>query len=90
MSYTLIDFYADWCGPCQVMKPVFAEIEKDYTGKIEFKKVDVDADSAMAAQYGIMSIPTFVILKDGKEISRKLGAMPKEALKSWLNSSLNS
>lgn len=90
MSYTLIDFYADWCGPCQVMKPVFAEIEKDYTGKIEFKKVDVDADSAMAAQYGIMSIPTFVILKDGKEVSRKLGAMPKEALKSWLNSSLNS
>lgn len=90
MSYTLIDFYADWCGPCQVMKPVFAEIEKDYTGKIEFKKIDVDADSAMAAQYGIMSIPTFVILKDGKEISRKLGAMPKEALKSWLNSSLNS
>lgn len=90
MSYTLIDFYADWCGPCQVMKPVFADIEKDYTGKIEFKKVDVDADSAMAAQYGIMSIPTFVILKDGKEISRKLGAMPKEALKSWLDSSLNS
>jgi thioredoxin 1 len=90
MSYTLIDFYADWCGPCQVMKPVFAEIEKDYTGKIEFKKVDVDADSAMAAQYGIMSIPTFVILKDGKEVSRKLGAMPKEALKSWLDSSLNS
>jgi thioredoxin 1 len=72
------------------MKPVFADIEKDYTGKIEFKKVDVDADSAMAAQYGIMSIPTFVILKDGKEISRKLGAMPKEALKSWLDSSLNS
>lgn len=90
MSYTLIDFYADWCGPCQVMKPVFAEIEKDYTSKIEFKKVDVDADSAMAAQYGIMSIPTFVILKDGKEVSRKLGAMPKEALKSWLDSSLNS
>ncbi|MEN9389730.1 MAG: thioredoxin [Candidatus Parcubacteria bacterium] len=90
MSYTLIDFYADWCGPCQVMKPVFAEVEKDYASKIEFKKVDVDADSAMAAQYGIMSIPTFVILKDGKEVSRKLGAMPKEALKSWLDSSLNS
>lgn len=90
MSYTLIDFYADWCGPCQVMKPVFAEVEKDYVGKIEFKKVDVEADSAMAAQYGIMSIPTFVILKDGKEVSRKLGAMPKDALKSWLDSSMTS
>ncbi len=90
MTYTFIDFYADWCGPCQIMKPTFAELEKEYAGKIEFKKVDVETDSAMAAQYGIMSIPTFVILKDGKEVARKLGAMPKDSLKSWLDSSLAS
>lgn len=86
--FQMIDFYADWCGPCKAMKPIFEEVEKDYAGKIEFKKVDVDADGASAGQYGVMSIPTFVILKDGKEVSRKIGAMPKDILKSWLDSSL--
>jgi thioredoxin 1 len=84
----LLDFYADWCGPCKVMAPVFEEIEKDYAGKVQFKKIDVDVDGATAAQYGVMSIPTFVILKDGKEHSRKIGAMPKDVLKNWIDSSL--
>lgn len=84
----LLDFYADWCGPCKVMKPIFDEIDKDYAGKVEFKKVDVDAEPALASQFGVMSIPTFVILKDGKEVSRKIGAMPKDILKSWIDSSL--
>lgn len=85
---TLIDFYADWCGPCHAMRPIFEEVEKDYSGKVEFKKVDVEVESEMAAQYSIFSIPTFVILKDGEEISRKTGAMPKEVLKSWIDSNL--
>ena len=84
----LLDFYADWCGPCQVMKPLLNEIEKDYEGKVEFKQVDVETETAMASQFGIMSIPTFVILKDGKEIARKLGAMPKDIIKGWIDSSL--
>jgi len=84
----LLDFYADWCGPCKVMKPIFDEIDKDYVGKVEFKKVDVDAEPALASQFGVMSIPTFVILKDGKEVSRKIGAMPKDILKSWIDGSL--
>ena len=84
----LLDFYADWCGPCQVMKPVFKEIEKDYEGKVEFKQVDVENDGTQAAQFGVMSIPTFVILKEGKEVSRKIGAMPKDVLKSWLDANL--
>lgn len=84
----LVDFYADWCGPCQAMKPIFADVEKEYEGKMEFKKVDVEEDSAMAQKYGVMSIPTFVILKDGEEVARKMGAMPKEALKSWIDSNL--
>ncbi len=81
---TLIDFYADWCGPCQAMKPIFKELEKELQGKVEFKTIDVEADQQLSSQYGIMSIPTFVILKDGKEIDRKMGAMPKQVFLSWL------
>lgn len=82
----LLDFYADWCGPCKIMAPVFEEIEKDYAGKIEFQKVDVEANEQLAGQYDIRSIPTFVLVKDGKEVDRKMGAMPKEMLKGWLDS----
>ena len=86
---TLIDFYADWCGPCKIMSPVFEEIKGDYSGKVEFKKVNVEEDSAMAAKFGVMSIPTFVILKDEKEIDRRMGAMPKDTLTQWLDSNLS-
>ena len=85
---TFIDFFADWCGPCKIMAPVFEELEKEYEGKVEFKKVDVEAESDEAAKFGVMSIPTFVILKEGKELSRKMGAMPKDVLKTWLDSTL--
>lgn len=85
---TLIDFYADWCGPCKIMAPVFAELETEYEGKVEFKKVDVETNGAMAQEYRVMSIPTFVILKDGKEKDRRMGAMPKEVLKDWIESNL--
>ena len=84
----LIDFYADWCGPCQIMKPIFKEVEGQFKDKVDFKQVDVEADSATAAKFSVMSIPTFVLLKDDKEIDRKMGAMPKEALVSWLDSHL--
>ena len=82
----LLDFYADWCGPCKIMGPVFEEIEGDYEGLIEFQKVDVESDNETASRFGIMSIPTFVLVKDDKEIDRKIGAMPKEMLKTWLDS----
>lgn len=84
----LIDFYADWCGPCKVMKPIFDELKPEYEGKVEFEKIDVEADSAKAAQFGVMSIPTFVILKDDKEVARRMGAMPKETLKGWIDENL--
>lgn len=84
--YELIDFYADWCGPCKIMSPIFEELAEDYKDKIELKKVDVEAKGEMAAKYGVMSIPTFVILKDGKEVDRKIGAMPKDTVKAWLDS----
>ncbi|MFZ5424479.1 MAG: thioredoxin [Patescibacteria group bacterium] len=84
----LIDFYADWCGPCQAMKPIFEEVEQDYAGKVEFKRVDVEEDIAQAQQFGVLSIPTFVLLKDGNEVDRRTGAMPKDTLKSWIDSNL--
>ena len=85
----LLDFYADWCGPCKIMTPIFEELEGDYTGKIEFQRVDVESESDLASNFGIMSIPTFVLLKDEKEIDRRVGAMPKEMVKTWLDSHLS-
>ena len=84
-----LDFYADWCGPCRAMKPVFSEIEKEYTGKMEFKVVDVENDPELLAdKFGVRSIPTYILVKDDKEVSRKIGAMPKDILKGWLESNL--
>jgi len=76
----LIDFFAEWCGPCQMMKPVIEELEKELEGKVEFEKIDVDKNSEVSSKYGVMSIPTFVIEKDGKEIGRKVGFVSKEDL----------
>lgn len=86
---TLIDFYADWCGPCKIMKPIFEKVAPAYEGKVEFKEVDVEADLAASSKFGVMSIPTFVILKDGVEVDRKIGAMPEQMLKDWLNKHLS-
>lgn len=85
----IIDFYADWCGPCKMMAPIFVELEKEYKDKVEFQKVDVEANGELAQKYQVMSIPTFVLLKNDKEIDRRTGAMPKEVLKDWIDSKLN-
>ena len=64
----LLDFYADWCGPCKAMEPIFAEVEKEYVQKVEFKKIDVEVEGAVASQYGVQGIPTYILVKDGKEV----------------------
>jgi len=85
----VIDFYADWCGPCQAMKPIVEELEKKYGKQVTFKKVDVEAEAELSAQHQIMSIPTFVIKKDGKEVDRKMGAMPKDVFEAFIEPHLD-
>lgn len=76
----LLDFWAEWCGPCKFMEPVMEELEKDLAGRLHIEKINVDQNQEMAAKYGVMSIPTYVILRDDKEVERIIGATSKENL----------
>lgn len=74
----LLDFYADWCGPCKIMEPIMEELEKEMGDKVKITKIDVDQKQEEASKYGVMSIPTYIILKDSKEVDRFIGATSKE------------
>lgn len=80
----LVDFFAEWCGPCKMVAPVIEEIAKEYKGKIKVAKVDVDGAGKTATHYGIMSVPTLMFFKDGKAVSQSVGAMSKFELKNKL------
>ncbi|RYD71540.1 MAG: thioredoxin [Sphingobacteriales bacterium] len=80
----LVDFYADWCGPCKVMAPVLEEVAKSMSGKMKVIKIDTDKNQAVSAQYGIQGIPTLILFKQGKILWRQSGAMPKHQLESSL------
>ena len=84
----MIDFYAEWCGPCRMMSPIVEEFAKDYEGKVKIGKVNVDEERALAMKFGIQSIPCFVFIKDGKVTDTVVGAMPKEALEEKLKKAL--
>lgn len=74
----IIDFWAIWCGPCKFMEPIIEELGKELAGKAEIEKINVDENQEMTSKYNVMSIPTYVFLKDGKEVDRIIGATQKE------------
>ncbi len=76
----LVDFWADWCGPCKMVAPVVEELAADYDGRLKVMKVDVDSSPLTAGNYGIRSIPTLLIFKDGKPVQQVVGAVPKQML----------
>ena len=84
----LVDFYADWCGPCKMMMPVVEKLAEKYDGKVKVGKVNSDENQDLAAKYGIMSIPSFLIFKKGTVVETLTGAMPAEVLASTLDSVL--
>jgi len=69
----IVDFYAEWCGPCKMAAPIIDELATEYEGKVLIGKLDVDENQQTASTYGVMSIPTMIVFKDGKELTRKVG-----------------
>ncbi len=88
MALKVIDFWAPWCPPCKIMNPLIEELEKELKGKVEFVKYNVDEEQEMSQKYGVMSIPTYVIEKDGEEVARTTGARSKEEFKGWIEKQL--
>ena len=84
----MVDFWADWCGPCQMLAPVIDQLAERYEGKVVSGKVNVDDEQELAIRYGVMSIPTVIFFKDGKEIDRKVGVMPGDAFVQTLEKNL--
>lgn len=80
----LVDFWADWCGPCKMMAPVVNQMAKDHAGKAHIAKLNVDFNKITAAQYGVMSIPNFVVFKNGQPVGRTVGAVGRQGLEALL------
>lgn len=81
----LVDFYADWCGPCRMMGPLVEQLAETYNGKVKVGKVNVDEDGALAGNYGIQSIPSFLLFKNGQVVDSVTGGVPQQVLKQMID-----
>jgi thioredoxin 1 len=84
----VVDFYADWCGPCKMFAPVFLEAKNEYEGRVSFAKVNVDDSRGLAAKYNVLGIPTIIFFKDGETVDRVSGVLDKETLYAKINAIL--
>jgi len=82
---TLVDFWAEWCGPCRKVGPIIEELAGEYAGTVKFVKLDVDNNTATPVKYGIMSIPTLILFKGGKLVDKIIGARGKSDYKTWID-----
>jgi thioredoxin 1 len=84
----LVDFWADWCGPCKMIAPSLEEISEELGEKVTIAKVDIMENTETASRFGVQSIPLLVLFKDGQPVAQKLGAAPKSQLKAWIEGAL--
>ena len=84
----VVDFWAEWCGPCRQIGPSLEELSAEMNGKVKIVKLNVDENPKTAGQYGIMSIPTLMLFKNGKEAARQVGAAPKQKLHQWISTAV--
>ena len=84
----LVDFWAEWCGPCRMVGPIIDELSKEFEGKAVIGKIDVDSNQEFAAKYGVRNIPTVLLFKDGELVSRQVGVAPKKTYEDAINAAL--